>query len=119
MVIFMHIELEKFICACIEKGKYEELGNSKMGNKQYTIIKSAYLSLKKAGRLDDMTGLLEHENPYVRLWAASYMLPILPTKSENTLKELSTLKGKPVAFSAQMTLQEWRKGNLKFPTEKR
>ena len=113
----MCIELEKFISACIEKGKYEELGNSKMGNRQYNIIKSCYLALKKLDQLDNMVGLLEHENPYVRLWAASYMLPIAPIKSEGALKELSTLKGKPVAFSAQMTLQEWRKGTLSLPTE--
>lgn len=87
----MYIELEKFISACIEKGKCEELGNSKMGNRQYNIIKSSYLALKKLGQLDDMVGLLEHENPYVRLWAASYMLPIAPIKSEGALKELSTL----------------------------
>ena len=48
----MYIELEKFISACIEKGKCEELGNSKMGNRQYNIIKSSYLALKKLGQGD-------------------------------------------------------------------
>ena len=112
----MYVELENFISACIEKGKCEELGDSKRGNRQYAIITSSYLALKKIGQLGNMEGLLEHENPYVRLWAAYYMLPVLPIKSENTLKELSTIKGKPVAFSAQMTLLEWRKGTLSFPT---
>lgn len=113
----MCVELENFISACIEKGKCEELGDSKRGNRQYKIIKSSYLALKKSGQLNNMVGLLEHENPYVRLWAASCMLSIIPIKSEDTLKELSILKGKPVAFSAQMTLHEWRKGTLNLPTE--
>lgn len=110
----MNKELKEFIDACVKKGNCEELGNGKLGNKQYVVIKSVYLFLKNNNRLDEFAILLKHENPYVRLWAASFLLSIMPKESEYVLKELSMLKGKPVAFTAQITLQQWQKGDLKF-----
>ncbi len=108
----MSDEVKKFTEACIEKGKFEEVGNSKDGNKQYIIIHSAYLSLVKDNRLNELLVLLNHENPYVKLWAAGYTLQIAPVQAEKALLEVDELD-ENVGFGAEMTLREWRKGTLK------
>ncbi|OQB24674.1 MAG: hypothetical protein BWY11_00896 [Firmicutes bacterium ADurb.Bin182] len=110
----MKNEIDKFVNACIEKGRFEELGDSKSGNKCYKIIRSVYEQLRDSGRLNELTTLLEHENPYVRLWASSYALQIVPKQAEETLEKLSAIKSVMAGFSAKITLQEWKKGNLKF-----
>lgn len=110
----MNTDLYKFASACTLKGEYEEIGDSKNGNKQYKTINSIYLLLKKENRLDELLELLDHENPYVRSWAAGYILQISPLRAEKTLEELANIKSRPVGFNAEMTLREWKKGNLKF-----
>ncbi|MCL2360112.1 MAG: DUF2019 domain-containing protein [Candidatus Bathyarchaeota archaeon] len=110
----MNIELEKFANACIAKGRGEESGSIKADGIYYKRIRSVYDLLKEDNRLHELLELLEHENPYVRSWAAGYTLQIDPAKSEQTLEEVANIKGRMVAFSAEMTLKEWRKGNLKF-----
>ena len=111
--VIMNDILRKFEEACILKGEADELGNSKKGNKQYKVIHSAYLSLKKNNRLDELASLLDHENPYVRLWASAYTLQISQAKAEKTLQSLSKIKGN-VGFCSEMTLREWENGSLKF-----
>ena len=56
--------------------------------------------------------LHDHENPYVRLWAAGYTLSLPNSGAEEVLVALSSIR--VIGFDARMTLQEWRKGNLKF-----
>ena len=111
----MNIKLKKFIEACIAKGEAEETGNVKPreDRKYYKIINSVYSYLKNNHQLEELSNLLDHENVYVQLWASSYMLQLSGSKAEKVLENLATLKGN-IGFCAEMTLQEWRKGNLKF-----
>ena len=109
----MNVDINKFKEACILKGEAEELGDSKKGNKQHKIIHSIYLMLKKNHRLDELLSLLNHENPYVRLWASAYTLQISQEMAEKTLETLASLIGN-IGFCSEMTLREWRNGNLKY-----
>ena len=116
----MSKEIDMFVNACLEEYKYSQLGDSKNGNKQGKIIISISILLKKENRLHELLDLLDHEHPEVRFRAAEQLLEFSPIRAEKTLEELSTLRGSQfggVAFVSQITLQEWRKGNLKFPTE--
>ena len=106
--------IDTFVNACIAKGEDEESGNTKDDRKHYKILHSSYLQLKDAGRLEELLELLTHENPYVRLWAASYTLQIAPVRAESTLEELSGTRGVPAGFSASITLKEWRAGRLQL-----
>ncbi len=110
----MNAELLKFVEACTRRGEFEELGNSKQANKEYKNIHSLYLLLKKENRVEELLELLNHENPYVRLWAATYALQVSSVKAESALINLSGTKGNLIGLCAQMTLQEWKKGNLNF-----
>ena len=107
----MNADIQEYVKACIIKGESDDVGDSKEGNKQYAIINTLYLSLKSNDRLSELIPLLRHENPYVRLWAASHTLRTAKSKAVRTLKSLSKLRGM-VGFISATTLKEWKKGNL-------
>ena len=107
--------VEVFVEASIKYGLAQEEGNSNMMNKQSRIIIRLRKELKKNSEsgLKQLKPLLAHENDYVKLTVASSLIPLIPKEAENTLKELAMKRGL-LGFEAQMTLQEWKKGNLKF-----
>ena len=111
----MNIEIKEFTEACIAKGANEDSGNvnPKTDRQYYEIISSTYKLLLSNNRLEELLPLLEHENPYVQIWAAGYTLQIPDFGAEETLEDISKLKG-VIGFTASITLQEWRKGALHF-----
>ncbi|MCL2223472.1 MAG: DUF2019 domain-containing protein [Defluviitaleaceae bacterium] len=108
----MNSELERFVAACVARGESEEEGNSKKATKQYKIIDSIFLKLKETNRLEELQTLYDHEDLYVRLYAASRTLGLPNSGAEEVLTMLSSHRGL-LGFNAEMTLSEWRKGNLK------
>jgi len=111
----MNDELEKFVNACIAKGDAEESGDfiSSKDKKNYNTINSVYHSLKEGNRLNELLALLDHEHPYVRMWASGYTLHLPNSKAEKVLTSLSKLRGN-IGFCAENTLIAWKKGALKF-----
>ena len=116
----MNQELNEFVNACLKEYEYQCLGDSKNGNKQGKILISICIELRNQNRLYELSHLLEHNHPQVRFRAAEILLISFPDKAEKVLEELSALRGLEfgnIGFVSRMTLQEWRKGNLKFPSE--
>lgn len=107
--------IEKYIRASICYGVAQEEGDSKKVNKQAGVIRKIRVELKKNldSYVEMLEPLLEHENGYVRLKTAFSLLPFLSQKSEAVLLELSKKEGL-LGFEADMTLKEWKKGNLIF-----
>lgn len=115
----MNQEIKKFVNACLKEYEYQSIGDSKNGNKQGKIIISICIQLKNENRLHELLSLLDHEHPQVRFRAAERTLLSFPDRAERVLEELSILHGiqfGQIGFVSQITLQEWKKGNLKFPT---
>jgi len=110
----MNVDLEKYVHVCIANGEARERGNIKAGNKQADIVFSAYTILKENNRLNELLGLLSHENLYVRLWAATHCLQFPNSNAEDVLEELAKLKGSVVSISAITSLFGWRNGMAKF-----
>lgn len=107
--------LEEYLSACIKNGESLDKGDSKNANKQFRIlikIENDLKSKQEYGR-EKLLPYLEHPNEYVRLHTASIVIPISPEKARDVLAELAKRRG-TVAFTAEMTLSEWEKGNLKF-----
>ncbi len=70
-------------------------------------------------RLGDRGGralmeLLEHENVHVRISAATHLLSTFRKEALEVLETLSTAPGFP-GFTAQMALEDLKKGNLAVP----
>jgi hypothetical protein len=84
----------------------------KTANKKYDEITQAAAFLRDKDRLLILKTLFDNRNNGVKLWAAVYLLPVLEEESTEILLELSR-ESAMVSLNAKITLEEWRKGNLK------
>lgn len=115
-----HPNIEKIISEfelfCIKNDIAAKDLNTNLANKYAKRIINCYLQLKELGRVSDLGKLLKSENENVRLWAATHTLQINTLESKEVLKTLAAKPG-PNALSAEMTLREWERGNLKLEYE--
>ena len=115
MIKLKNIEtaLNQFEEAATMHAQATEQGNYKTGNKCYTVISRVIKFLKEENELKKLSSFLNHPSVGVRMWSATYLLPI----SENEgIKVLERIVGETGIHSltAETTLIEWRKGNLKL-----
>ncbi|WP_055666125.1 hypothetical protein [Desnuesiella massiliensis] len=104
--------VEEYINASIKHGKCTEDGDYKLANKQYIIIEKSITELKLMEKgIDELENLLEHQSDYVKLWSARYLLLDKEVKAKQTLLSLTKKPGF-LGFTAQITLDEWSKGNI-------
>lgn len=105
--------ITKYRNAAIAHGEASETGDWKTVNKNYDIVSECYAKLKSSaeGR-KKIIELMDDLNKYAQLWAATHSLPL----DHRAQEKLSLLSKEPgiLGFNAEMTLEEWRKGNLKF-----
>lgn len=112
-IIDIETALQMFEEASIIQVQSSENGDYKTGNKNYDKIVNAVSFLKKNNSIDSISYYLDHKSIEVRLWAACYFLPIDEKKAINVLKEITKQQG-IIATTAEITLTEWKKGNLKY-----
>ena len=96
-------------------GKATREGNSDLANRSYEELASVYRLLRDEGERERLLPLLSDADPAVRSWAASHALEFAPEQGVAVLNALASGPPSPERLSAQMTLKEWKKGNLKFP----
>ena len=63
--------------------------------------------------MDKLKELLNSEYNYVRLWTATYLLSIDEQKAKVVLQQLAGMSNF-LGLTADTTLKEWEKGNLKI-----
>ncbi len=61
------------------------------------------------GRVSD---LMDHPDPGVALWAATFALRYFPGRAERVMRRLSEDPSLSIGFSAEVTLKEWKAGRL-------
>lgn len=106
--------LKVFIDNAIIEGECTEKGDHKKGNKAFDIIAKVAKKIKQLDpKFNVLLPLLKHKNDSVKLHAAFYLLPYQIKLAERVLKKISKNNGL-VAFTAEMTLKEWKAGRLKF-----
>jgi hypothetical protein len=95
---------------------HSAVGAYKKANPEAEIIAACYRELRGRGPRSQATllTLLDDDDAAVRAWAASHALEFAPDLAEPVLIELEQ-GGSLAAFSARMTLREWRAGRLVFP----
>lgn len=113
VVIEKEKSMKKFVEASVKYGEAIECGNSQKANRQSKIIREIRKQLNETKELEILIPLLEHNNNYVKLNAASSLIMELPNKSIQVLEQLQNKKGL-FALEAQMFLKEWQKGNIKI-----
>jgi hypothetical protein len=106
--------LELFASACVKHTAATEQGDSRAANKSYGQIVKAAGCLKKEDQLAALQAFFPHENPGLRIWAATYTLSVL---EEEALKVLETIAQQSIphhSFTAKTILKEWDKQNLQL-----
>lgn len=112
-------KLEKILLdyesACIKGEEAQGKGDSKNSNKQYRVIQKIRKELKENPEygIDKLLPYLEHPSPFVRLKTAFSVIPVAPERAKEVLTQLKEIRGL-TGYSAETTLSEWKKGNLKF-----
>lgn len=105
--------LEIFEEACIKHSKATEQGDYKTANKYYTEIINSVGYLKSVSEISNLRDFLCSPFVGVRLWAASYWLAVNEQEGIMVLEEIVKSPGIH-SLTAETTLSEWKKGNLKF-----
>ena len=98
--------------AAINHAEATENGDYKTGNKAYQKKIVAISYLKEHNSVDKLLEYLNHSNIRVRLSAATYLLPKYEKEAIQVLEQIAEGTG-ILSFNAEMTISEWRKGNLK------
>ncbi|MEO6851795.1 MAG: hypothetical protein ABI203_09785, partial [Mucilaginibacter sp.] len=80
--------LEVFKDAANVHGEATEIGNYKLGNKNYDSIIKAIDFLIKEKAIDHLHQFLVDSNTSVRLWSATYLLPLY---EQDALKALNSV----------------------------
>jgi hypothetical protein len=105
--------LEIFEEACIKHSEATEQSDYKTGNKYYAKIFKAITFLKSENAISNLKNYLSSPFVGVRLWAAYYWLTVNEQEGIKVLEEI--VKGSGIhSLTAETTLSEWKKGNLKF-----
>lgn len=105
--------IEQFTKAAIKHGEATKEGKHRIVNKQYKVIEKSVDELKSIENgINKLENLLEHQSDYVKLWSARYLLLIKEKKSKETLVKLIKKSGL-LGFTAKITLDEWKNGNLR------
>jgi len=107
--------LQKYIDLIVQWGIAQDEADSKKSNKIHDKKNKFYYEIRDNINLyiDDLIGLLNSENNYVKSEIAFLLLPYRTEEAKKALEEVSTKRG-TVAFTAKMTLKLWNEGKLKF-----
>lgn len=94
-----------------------EAADSRTANKASDRVQAVYRELIQRGEDARMKllDLLEHNNPRVRLWAASHALRFHPKEGERVLNVLLAEPPGLIKATAAATLYAWRNGTYRFP----
>lgn len=103
---------EAFKKNAIEHGLCTMSGESKRGNKCYKNIMDSirYITVNK--QYAGFKTMLKDINPSLRIWAAYALLHVDTKEAVKTLKAIAKSEEGIMAFNAEMTLEEFKNGNI-------
>jgi hypothetical protein len=108
---------DRYIAGATEYGRCSEMADSKKVNAAYHRL-AAVLARLRAGSdqgASILVDLVNHSSGWVRLWAATDLLPLRAELASSALEELAASPPGELRFDAKMVLQEWRAGRLRVP----
>ncbi len=106
--------VSRYADAAAEHVEASEQGDYRRANPQHDVVAAVYSELRRRGEAEALLPLLAHADPAVRSWAGAHALEFSAREGERVLEELAAEAG-VVGLNAQMTLETWREGELRFP----
>lgn len=102
-------------------GQELDEGRPKKANAQFDIMVKLSCELLRRGRSAQLKilSLLNNDNPHVKMWAAFLALEFDSSQGEKVLEEIGRnyRRNLNLGFSAEFTLKQWRKGELRTLSE--
>jgi hypothetical protein len=108
--------VEVYAAAAAHHHRARQHGDSRGATMAFDEVGAAYRELRARG-IDAQRALLpllKHEDSAVRLAAGAHALEFAPDDGEPALTELAADDETSIAFDAEMTLEVWREGELRF-----
>lgn len=88
-------------------------GDYKVANKAADSIDAIFREIRNRDVIKSFfSPLLSDENVSVRLWASSHILPFFHEDAEKVLTDISISEKSIFRLDAEMTLKQWKKGEL-------
>lgn len=108
---------ERYIAEAAEHGRCLESGDFEEGNAAFDRKLAALAELRgHADKGESVLGkLINHPNGWVKLSAATHLLPLQPQIAREVLEHLASGPQSEVEFNARMVLREWLAGRLNVP----
>ena len=96
-------------------GQASITGNSVVCNKHADRLNNIIALLSLKGQLGLLKECLNNNDVSIRMWSAFALLPVSPDLCKPVLEEVANGNYHCISFAAEITLNEWKKGSLKFP----
>jgi Domain of unknown function (DUF2019) len=108
---------DRYIADAAEHGHCTESGDFKRGNAAFDRMIATLAELRRRPDRGEsvLIELLNHPNGWVRLEAATHLLPLRADISSAILEDLASGPQSLLEFVADIVLREWRAGRLKVP----
>ncbi|MBO5061218.1 MAG: HEAT repeat domain-containing protein [Prevotella sp.] len=104
--------LEAFRKHAVIHGETQKNGKYKIGNRSHDFIRESIDYLTKNNQLEQLTVFLSAEDLSLRIWAAYALLHIKTKEAVRVLKEIAKRDKGIMGFNAEMTISEFKKGNI-------
>jgi len=99
-----------------EHGQFMASCDPKRANAKFDQMARLYGELRRrgGGAQRQLLALMKSDNPYIRLYAATYTLDFEPDQALPVLDEILRTEEGTLKFTARMTLEQWHKGEMRF-----
>ena len=108
---------DRYVADAAEHGRCTESGDFKKGNAAFDRMINALAELRRRPDRGEsvLIELLNHPNGWVRLDAATHLLPLRADVASTILEGLASGPQSQLEFVAKIVLREWRAGRLNVP----
>jgi hypothetical protein len=107
--------ISEYISLAISHGESTLSGDFKNGNKAYRKMEKIVEAIRNSDEMirKQFYILMYHENDNVKTWTASYLLGTYENEALEALTKIARNSKNIFSFNAEMTIKEWKLGNLK------
>lgn len=108
--------VSNFAKAASEHGKFTAACDPNRANAKFDQMAKLYGEIRRRGITAQrrLLMLLKSDDPNIRIHAAGYALDFEPKEAEKVLTEILETQTGALRMDARMTLQQWRKGEIRF-----
>jgi hypothetical protein len=108
--------VEEFRKLSAEHGHALEASNPRAANRRFDTLVAIRRELRSRGpdAQRQLLKLLADPEPSTRSWSARSVLEFAPSEAEQVLEEISRTQRNAIGFTADLTLEQWRKGTFKL-----